>query len=132
MAEKLKLQNNSKENFIKNVQQWVAIDTQLKIISEKTKTIRNRKTELLREINDYVKNNDLENTRIEISDGDLRFYEKKEYSPLTYGYLETCLGEIIPDKKQVEYIMTYLKEHRQIKTSQDIRRNYRDRSVSLS
>lgn len=132
MAEKLKLQNNSKENFIKNIQQWVAIDTQLKIISEKTKSIRNRKTELLREINDYVKNNDLENTRIEISDGDLRFYEKKEYSPLTYGYLETCLGEIIPDKKQVEYIMTYLKEHRQIKISQDIRRNYRDRSMSLS
>ena len=132
MAEKEKVSDNSKQNFIKNVQQWVAIDTQLKIINEKTKSIRNRKTELLREINDYVKNNELQNTRIEISDGDLRFYEKKEYSPLTYTYLETCLGEIIPDKKQVEYIMMYLKDHRQIKTSQDIRRNYRDRSMSLS
>jgi hypothetical protein len=132
MAEKEKVLDNSKQNFIKNVQQWVAIDTQLKIINEKTKSIRNRKTELLREINDYVKNNELQNTRIEISDGDLRFYEKKEYSPLTYTYLETCLGEIIPDKKQVEYIMMYLKDHRQIKTSQDIRRNYRDRSMSLS
>jgi len=132
MAEKEKVLDNSKQNFIKNVQQWVAIDTQLKIINEKTKSIRNRKTELLREITDYVKNNELQNTRVEISDGDLRFYEKKEYSPLTYTYLETCLGEIIPDKKQVEYIMMYLKDHRQIKTSQDIRRNYRDRSVSLS
>jgi hypothetical protein len=132
MAEKEKLSDNSKQNFIKSVQQWVAIDSQLKIINEKTKSIRNRKTELLREITDYVKNNELQNTRVEISDGDLRFYEKKEYSPLTYTYLETCLGEIIPDKKQVEYIMMYLKDHRQIKTSQDIRRNYRDRSVSLS
>jgi hypothetical protein len=95
-----KLSDNSKQNFIGNVQQWVAIDTQLKVISEKIRNIRNRKNELLREINDYVKKNDMQNTRIEISDGELRFYEKKEYSPLTYTYLENCLGEIIPDKKE--------------------------------
>jgi hypothetical protein len=132
MSEKEKNQNDTKKMFIENVQQWVAIDTQLKMIHEKTKTIRTKKNELLKNINDYVQNHELQNSRIEISDGELRFYEKKEYSPLTYTYLEKCLGEIIPDKKQIEYIMQYLREHREIKTSQDIRRNYRNKSLSFS
>jgi hypothetical protein len=132
MSEKEKNQNDTKKMFIENVQQWVAIDTQLKMIHEKTKTIRSKKNELLKNINDYVQNHELQNSRIEISDGELRFYEKKEYSPLTYTYLEKCLGEIIPDKKQIEYIMQYLREHREIKTSQDIRRNYRNKSLSFS
>jgi hypothetical protein len=126
-----KLVCDSKQTFIKNVQQWVAIDSQLKSINDKTKHFRIRKNELLKEINDYVKNNEIQNTRIEISDGDLRFYEKKEYSSLTYSYLETCLDEIIPDKKQIEYIIRYLKEHREIKVSYDIRRNYRDSNEKL-
>lgn len=132
MSEKEKNQNDTKKSFVENVQQWVAIDSQLKIIHEKTKNIRNKKTELLKNINDYVQKHELQNSRIEISDGELRFYEKKEYSPLTYTYLEKCLGEIIPDKKQIEYIMHYLKEHREIKTSPDIRRNYRNKSMSFS
>jgi len=132
MSEKEKNQNDTKKMFIENVQQWVAIDTQLKMIHEKTKTIRSKKNELLKNINDYVQNHELQNSRIEISDGELRFYEKKEYSPLTYTYLEKCLGEIIPDKKQIEYIMQYLREHREIKTSHDIRRNYRNKSLSFS
>lgn len=132
MTEKEKNLNDAKKTFIENIQQWVAIDSQLKIIHEKTKNIRNKKNELLKNINDYVQRNELQNTRIEISDGELRFYEKKEYSPLTYCYLEKCLGEIIPDKKQIDYIMQYLREHREIKTSQDIRRNYRNKSMSFS
>ena len=132
MSEKEKSQNDTKKNFIENVQQWVAIDSQLKIIHEKTKNIRNKKNELLKNINDYVQKNELQNSRIEISDGELRFYEKKEYSPLTYTYLEKCLGEIITDKKQIEYIMQYLRDHREIKSSQDIRRNYRNKSMSFS
>jgi hypothetical protein len=132
MSEKEKNQNDTKKMFIENVQQWVAIDTQLKMIHEKTKNIRTKKNELLKNINDYVQTHELQNSRIEISDGELRFYEKKEYSPLTYTYLEKCLGEIIPDKKQIEYIMQYLREHREIKTSPDIRRNYRNKSLSFS
>lgn len=124
MSEKENKNNNdNKKLFIENVKQWVAIDSQLKIIHDKTKNIRNRKNELLKNINEYVQNNDMHNTRIAISDGELRFYEKKEYSPLTYTYLEKCLGEIIPDKKQIDYIMQYLRDHREIKTVQDIRRN---------
>jgi hypothetical protein len=48
-------------------------------------------------------------------------YEKKEYSPLTFGYIEKTLGNII-EKTQLEKIMKYLKDNREITNSPDIRR----------
>lgn len=113
-----------KQLFVENVKLWVQIDSQLKMINEKTKTLREKKTEALNKINTFVKDNEMQNTKIEITDGELRFYEKKEYSPLTYSYLQESLGKIISDPKQVEFIMNYLKDNRQVKTVEDIKRNY--------
>ena len=61
-------------------------------------------------------------TKIEISDGELKLYEKKEYSPLTFAYIQSCLANIINDESHVEFIIQYLKDHREIKTQTDIRR----------
>jgi len=116
----------SSEQFTQNIKTWVSLDTQLKTVQERIKPIREKKNDLTKEIAQYVQNNQLQKKRIEISDGSLGVYEKKEYSALTYGYIEKCLGEIIPDKKHVEYILTYLREHREVKKGFDIRRSYND------
>jgi hypothetical protein len=121
-----------RSKFIENIQKWVMIDSQIKLINEKVKKARETKGQLLDEINTYVSENKIENTKIEISDGELRFYEKKEYQPITFGYLENSLGKIISDKKQVDFIINYLRENREITMSKDIRRNYKNRSASLS
>lgn len=123
---------NSKSQFVENIQKWVIVDSQIKLLNEKTKKIRELKHTLLDNINAYVANNNIENTTIEISDGELRFYEKKEYQPITFGYVENSLGKIISDKKQVDFIMNYLRENREIKVCKDIRRNYKNRSASFS
>lgn len=119
-------------DFVENVQKWVTLDNQMKIINEKMKRARQLKNELVDKITKYACENELENKRIEITDGELRFYEKKEYQPITFTYVEECLGNIIQDKRQVEYIMNYLREHRNISVSKDIRRNYKNRSLSFS
>lgn len=123
---------NQRAKFIENIQKWVMMDSQIKLINEKVKAARSTKHKLLEEINTYVSEMKIENTKIEISDGELRFYEKKEYQPITFGYVEESLGKIISDKKQVEYIMNYLKENREVTVSKDIRRNYKNRSASFS
>jgi hypothetical protein len=74
---------------------------------------------------EYMEKNGIQDKKIEIHDGDLKVYEKKEYSPLTYSYIEECLEKIVTNKSQVEYILKYLKENREIKQVQDIRRNYK-------
>ena len=54
--------------------------------------MREMKTQLGKEICNYMTDNNL-NSHIEISDGELRFFEKKEYTTLSFGYVEKCLHE---------------------------------------
>jgi hypothetical protein len=111
-------------NFVDNVKRWVTIDTQLKMIGDKTKVMRDERHNLGKMITEYMISNKMENKKIGIHDGDVRVYEKKEYSPLTFGFIQECLGEIIEDKAHVEYIIQHLKDSRNIKTAHDLRRTY--------
>jgi hypothetical protein len=113
-----------RQKFVESVQKWVSIDTQIKAINEKVKKARELKSQLIGNIYQYVEKKGLENTRIEISDGDLKFYEKRDYQPITFGYIEDCLEKLFSDPKEVERIMDYLHENREIKVTKDIRRNY--------
>lgn len=114
-------QNVTKAQLINDVQRWVLADTQLKQLTEKIKQMREVKTAANANIMLYMKQTNY-NGNIKISDGELRIYEKKEYSPLTYSYIEKCLAKIIPDETHVEYIIQYLKENREVTTNQDIKR----------
>lgn len=117
---------NNKNDLVENIKRWVIIDSQLKIINEKTKKLRNMKHELTENICNFKSKNNIDNT-VKISDGELRFYEKKEYNQLTFGYIEKSLANIIPDKSQVDYIISYLKENRETSVSTDIRRVYKNK-----
>jgi hypothetical protein len=112
----------SKPEFIENIKQWVTVDSQLKIVNEKTRKMRDMKSELTRNICNYANNSNLKGNKIGITDGTLSFYDKKDYTPLTYSYAEQCLGELIHDKKQVAHIIQYMKDKREIQISSDIRR----------
>jgi hypothetical protein len=110
-----------KEQFIDHVKRWVTIDSQQKIINEKIKRLRELKNESNEFICKYITENKTQ-PKILITDGELKIYEKKDYSPITFGYIEKCLAEIIPEKSHVDFIMNHLKEKREITISQDIRR----------
>ena len=120
-----KLALNNKDEFINNIKQWVNLDSQLKIVNEKTKLMRERKTLLNSHICEYANENNIYNKHIEITDGVLKFYKRKEYKPLTYGFVEESLHEIIPNKEHVEFILKHLKEKRETVIHDDIRRNYK-------
>jgi hypothetical protein len=117
-------EKEQRKKFIENVQKWVSIDTQIKAANEKIKNARQMKSTLCSEICAYADKNALNETTIEISDGDLRFYEKREYQPISFGYVEECLEKLLADPKEVERIMDYLHENREVKITKDIRRNY--------
>jgi uncharacterized protein YllA (UPF0747 family) len=118
-----------RSQFIENVQKWVLVDSQLKVVNEKTKKMREMKNTLSDEICKYMNENNLNNKKIGITNGELRMVEKKDYSPLSYGYIEKKLQEIIPDKSHVEYIIHYLKDNREITLSQELRGNYTTASL---
>jgi len=116
--------NTPLTELAEKVRRWTTLDTMLKRIGEKTKEMRAEKQGLTEAICDIMQTNNLQRKKIAIQDGEIRMTEKNEYTPLSYGYLEECLGEMIEDESQVEYIIQYLKDHRETKTSYDLRRTY--------
>jgi len=125
MSDNIIEQIQSKQELIEKIQKWVTLDSQLKIVSEKTKQMREMKSHLNSQICDYMNAHNMAQNKINISDGELRIHEKKEYSSITFGYVERCLAELIKDKAQVNYIMQYLKDNREISTCSDIKRTYK-------
>ena len=115
--------------LVENVKKWTLLDSQLKIVYEKTKKMREYKSKLGKEIIQYMESKNKLKAKIQITNGELSFYEKKEYTPLSYSYIERCLAEIIRDKSQVRFIMEYLKEKRNIKTKTEIRRTYQKQNM---
>jgi hypothetical protein len=122
--------NTTLTELAEKVRRWTTLDTMLKRIGEKTKEMRAEKQGLTEAICDIMQTNNLQRKKIAIQDGEIRMTEKNEYTPLSYGYLEECLGEMIEDESQVEYIIQYLKDHRETKTSYDLRRTYTSCSSS--
>lgn len=111
-------------SFEKNIQKWVSIDNQIKILNEKTKELRDEKNDLLEDINVYIETNKLNNASIDISDGKLKFVQSKTTQPLTLRFVENCLSNIIQDSKQVTQIMKYIKDKREKKEISEIKRYY--------
>ena len=115
--------HNNNAGFVNDVQRWVVLDTQLKLANEKLKQMRESKNQLTSQICNYVDTKNMRDTKLEISDGNLRVYDRKEYSPITFTYIEACLDKIIPNKEHVAHIIKHLKDNRDITIVSDIRRN---------
>jgi hypothetical protein len=109
-------------SFEQKIQEWVAIDNQIRIYTEKIKDLRDKKMELTNTLNGHATKNNLNNATIQISDGKLKFTSTKVQSPLTFKYLEKSLSEIIKNENQVKQIVEYVKDKRETKVVQEIKR----------
>jgi hypothetical protein len=112
--------------FSDMIRKWTAADTQIRNLNNQLRDLRSARETLTTSVCEYMKTKGLDKRKIEISDSTLSYCEKTETSSLSYSYLEKRLGDIIPDKDQVEYIITYLKEKRETKKVPDLRRVYRN------
>jgi len=111
-------------SFEQQIQQWVTIDNQMKILNDKMKELRDKKNNISQEINTYIETSQLSDASVKISDGQLKFIKVKETQQLTFKYLETCLSEIIKNEEQVKKIIEYIKNKREVKYVPEIKRLY--------
>ena len=116
--------NMSTNNLEKTIQNWVELDNELKKLNEKSKDIRTRKNDVEDKIITYVEDNDMNNSVVNIVDGKIKFCETKQTSPLTLGFLEKCLSEVIANQGQVKQIVDYIKSKRETKMVPEIKRYY--------
>jgi len=111
-------------SFEQNIQQWVSIDNQMKQLTDKIKELRDKKNTLNDAIFSHVEKSNLSNATVQISDGKIKFVQTKDTQVLTFKYLETCLHEIIKNEDQVNKIIDYIKNKREIKYVPEIKRFY--------
>ena len=116
-------------SFEQDVRKWTILDNKIRTTSQELKTMRSQKSELGSTICTFMKTKGLENKKIEIGDSTICFFEKNEYPSLTFGYIEKCLGELISDKDKVATIVKHLKDKREIKKSNDLRRRFKNKDT---
>jgi hypothetical protein len=115
----------TQEEFIQAIKKWVATDNQLRILNTRTKEAREQRQRLTQQLHQYVEDNNLEYPSIEISDGELILCEKREYSSLSFSYIDQCLSQLIKEPSHIERIMATLRENRECYLVPDIRRSQR-------
>lgn len=136
----------SKTEFVESIRNWVILDKQLKIVNEKLKELRTKKSAIGDRICEFMEDQNIADKPIKINDqghsqgqgqghsrdqGQIQMVEKKDYSPLTFSYIEERLAEIIEDEDQVDFIINYLRDHREINVYNDLKMVYpRSRSSS--
>ena len=109
-------------SFEENIQKWVLLDNQLKVLNEKIHEVRDKKSQLLDSITEYAEKNKLMDANIQISDGKLKFTKTRISEPLTFKYLEKSLSNIIRNEAQVKQIMEHIKNNRDIKIVPEMKR----------
>lgn len=111
-------------SFEQNIQQWISVDNQMKQLTDKIKELRDKKNTLNDAIFNHVETSNLSNATVQISDGKLKFIKTKDTQQLTFKYLEICLHEIIKNEEQVNKIVDYIKNKRDVKYVPEIKRFY--------
>lgn len=102
------------------VKQWNILDERSKQLNIEQKDIRNQKNILNDKICQFMREHN--GSLITVGESQIKMVEKKEYSPLTFTYVEECLKTIINQDNNLKYIMKTLKDKRQIKVSNELKK----------
>ena len=111
-------------SFEENIKEWVALDNQLKLYNDKIKQIKEKRaivSDKIVGIDDFETK--LCNKSLHISDGKLKFTYTRSTTTLSFKYVEESLKKIIRNEQQVEQILKYLRDNREIKMIPEIKRS---------
>ena len=111
-------------SFEEKIKHWVSLDNQLKVLTDRTKELREKKNNMENAIMAHVEANKLTNAVVNITDGKLKFVTIKQTNPLTLKFVEDRLSKCIKSEEQVKQIMNYIKNSRESKSVPDIKRYY--------
>lgn len=118
--------------FEQQVKRWVSLDNKIKELNDEVRRLRDERNEANDAIFSIVEENKLHNAVIKISDGRLEFKKMKVQSPLSLKYVKECLQIFITDVEQVDSIMTYIRDNREVKMVDDIKRVYNDKGGGVA
>jgi len=105
-------------SFEQEIADWINIDNEIKKVSEHLNKLKEKKSSLHDKIISYAKCKSV----IQYKQEKLKYTSVNTYQPLTFTYLDKCLKEIIKKDEQVAQIINYIKQKREFKIIEDIKR----------
>lgn len=111
-------------SFSDNIKEWINIDDEIKNLNSELKIKREHRNKLLCKVLEYKTSNNLDGKMIKYNNETIRFTTTRQYQAITYEFVRKCLSELIVNKEQVSLIMDYIKEKRNYKNVEDIKRFY--------
>ena len=115
------VQPSSLPNFSQDVQTYLQLEDQIQELQSQLKSLRETKQTTQQKITRTMQENHWENRTFALGGKSVSFVERKQYSTLSFNYLAEKLPKIIPDQNQVDYVIQYLKEQREVKTIPDLK-----------
>ena len=110
------------DGFREDIKLWVSLDNEIKNLTAEVNNLRNKKNAVNDNIFNYVESNNLSNSVINITDGQLNFTATRQTSGITLKNIETVLNETLNDKDTTNLIIDKLKKSRNTKMINTIKR----------
>jgi len=111
-------------SFSDNIKEWVSIDDEIKQLNTSLREKREQRNKVLSDIIHHKTSNGLDNKTIKYNNQMLKFTVTRQYQSITYDFLQSCLTELIDEPDQVDLMMKYIKDKRNYKNVEDIKRFY--------
>lgn len=108
--------------FEKYVQYYLILDQEIEKQQEQLKKIKLKRAELHSKIIDIMKNNSWEKSVLDAGIYKLHLVEKKQYTSLSFSYIEKCLDMLLSNKNSISVIMNKIKSEREVKTSFELKK----------
>lgn len=113
--------SEEKNLFQKQIKEYINIEDEIEQLNAKMKLLREQKQKVHQNISSTIVKNQWMNKNIQMDNYKLCMVEKKQYSSITFSYLEETLHKIIPDENELKYLMKYLKDNRSVKNINELR-----------
>lgn len=114
------MSNTNNDELIKNIREWVNIDTDLKGYQKLIREMRIKKKVLTENLVETMKRNNID--AFDIKDGSLIYHERKVKTGLTKKHVITQLGKLFEhEPEKIEYITNSIMDSRETKLKHDIR-----------
>jgi hypothetical protein len=105
-------------DYKETVRAWVHADNQLRLLGEKTRELREKKSELGASLAAFLTAKSMDS--IPTTEGALRLVRRREYEHLTFKYLERWLPTLLSDSAEAELVLAMLKDKRQVKETTEL------------
>jgi len=110
------------DGFREDIKLWVSLDNQIKNLTNEVNILKNEKNKINDNIFNYVENNNLNNSIINITNGQLNFTTARQTSGITLKNIESILKDSLNDKNMIDIIMEKIKNSRNTKVINTIKR----------